>query len=66
MGSAHPLVEVNVAFKFEENRSISKGVIERHELETDGWTDRRDNRIQYLYSPPPHTFGGGGIITSEE
>ena len=29
MGSAHPLVEVNVLFKFEENPSISKGVIER-------------------------------------
>ena len=29
MGSAHPLVEVNVSFKFEENPSISKGVIER-------------------------------------
>ena len=29
MGSAHPLVEVNVSFMFEENPSISKGVIER-------------------------------------
>jgi len=32
MGSAHPLVEVNVYFKFEGNPSISKalkGVIER-------------------------------------
>ena len=29
MGSAHPLVEVNVSFKFEGNPSISKGVIER-------------------------------------
>jgi len=29
MGSAHPLVEVNVSFKFEENPSIRKGVIER-------------------------------------
>ena len=29
MGSAHPLVEVNVLFKFEENPSVSKGVIER-------------------------------------
>ena len=29
MGSAHPLVEVNVSFKFEGNTSISKGVIER-------------------------------------
>ena len=29
MGSAHPLDEVNVSFKFEGNPSISKGVIER-------------------------------------
>jgi len=29
MGAAHPLVEVNVSFKFEGNPSISKGVIER-------------------------------------
>jgi len=29
MGSAHPLVEVNVSLKFEENPSISKGVIEQ-------------------------------------
>jgi len=29
MGSAHPLVKVNVSFKFEGNPSISKGVIER-------------------------------------
>jgi len=29
MGSAHPLVEVNVSFKFEGNPAISKGVIER-------------------------------------
>ena len=32
MGSAHPLVEVNVSFKFEENPSISKGVIEHHNI----------------------------------
>jgi len=29
MGYAHPLVEMNVSFKFEGNPSISKGVIER-------------------------------------
>jgi len=28
MGSAHPLVEVNLSFKFEENLSISKGILE--------------------------------------
>ena len=45
MGSAHPLVEVNVSFKFEGNPSISKGVIERTRIgdgPTDGPTDRRD------------------------
>ena len=45
MGSAHPLVEVNVSFKFEENPSISKEVIERTRIgdgRTDGRTDRRD------------------------
>jgi len=71
MGSAHPLVEVNVSFKFEGNPSISKGVIERHEL-GDGRTDRPTDatkRIQYSPPPthilyifiPPHTFYGGGI-----
>jgi len=39
MGSAHPLVEVNVSFKFEGNPSISKGVIERTRI-GDGPTDR--------------------------
>jgi len=38
MGSAHPLVEVNVPFKFEGNPSISKGVIDRTRI-GDGWTD---------------------------
>jgi len=41
MGSAHPLVKVNVSFKFEGNPSISKGVIERTRI-GDGRTDRRD------------------------
>ena len=42
MGSAHPLVEVNVSFKFEGNPSISKGAIVKsgHKLETDRRTDR--------------------------
>ena len=39
MGSAHPIVEVNVSFKFEGNPSISKGVIERTRI-GDGRTDR--------------------------
>ena len=65
MDSAHPLVEVNVSFKFEGNPFISKGVIERTRI-GDGPTDRQTDgptdatkRIQY--SPP--TFCGGGIIT---
>jgi len=48
MGSAHPLVEVNVSFKFEGNPSISKGVIERTRIgdgRTDGPTDAT-KRIQ--------------------
>jgi len=45
MGSAHPLDQVNVSFKFEGSPSISKGVIERTKIGdrwTDGRTDRRD------------------------
>jgi len=49
VGSAHPLVEVNVSLKFEGNPSISKGVIERTRIgdgptarPTDRPTDRRD------------------------
>jgi len=45
MGSAHPLVEVNVSFKFEGNPSISKGGLERTRIgdgRTDGRTDQRD------------------------
>jgi len=65
MGSAHPLVEVNVSFKFEGNPSISKGVIERTRI-GDGRTDRRTDRpkrqSESSIAPPP-TFCGGGIIT---
>jgi len=32
MGFAHPLVEVNVSFKFEGNPSISNEVIERQNI----------------------------------
>jgi len=61
MGSAHPLVEVNVSFKFEGNPSISKGVIERTRI-GDGRTDRPTNATKRIqYSPPPPTFCGGGI-----
>jgi len=62
MGSAHPLVEVNVSFKFEGNPSISKGVIERTRIgddrPTDGPTDAT-KRIQYTSSPPPHILWWG-------
>jgi len=43
MGSAHPLVEVNVSFKFEGNPSISKGVIERTRI---GYNDHSENSKQ--------------------
>jgi len=60
MGSAHPLVEVNVSFKFEGNPSISKGVKKRTRI-GDGWTDRPTRQSES--SIAPHTFCGGGIIT---
>jgi len=60
MGSAHPLVEVNVSFKFEGNPSISKGVIEWTRI-GDGRTDQpTDGTKRIQYSPP--TFCGGGIV----
>ena len=65
MDSAHPLVEVNVSFKFEENPSISKGVIEGTRIgdgPTDGPTDLPTDATKRIqYSPPP-IFCGGGII----
>ena len=62
MGSAHPLVEVNVSFKFEGNPSISKGVIERTRI-GDGRTDRPTDATKRIqYSP---TFCGGGIINKQ-
>jgi len=62
MGFAHPLVEVNVSFKFEGNPSISKEVIERTRI-GDGRTDRRTDRPtrQSESSIAPPTFCGGGI-----
>ena len=64
MGSAHPLVEVNVSFKFEGNPSISKGVIERTRI-GDGPTDRPTDRLtgQSESSIAPPTFCGGGITS---
>jgi len=59
MGSAHPLVEVNVSFKFEGNPSISKGVIERTRI-GDGRTDRPTRQSESSIALP--TFCGGGII----
>ena len=61
MGSAHPLVEVNVSFKFEGNLSISTGVIERTRI-GDGRPDRpTDAKSESSIAPPP--FCGGGITT---
>ena len=67
MGSAHPLVEVNVSFEFEGNPSISKGVIERTRIgdgptdrRTEGPTDRPTRQSESSIAPP--TFCGGGII----
>jgi len=61
MGSAHPLVEVNVSFKFEGNPSISKGVIERTRI-GDGRTDRPTNATKQIQYSPPKFWGGGIII----
>ena len=63
MGSAHPLVEVNVSFKFEGNPSISKGVLERTRIgdgPTDRPTDRPTRQSESSIAPP--TFCGGGIM----
>jgi len=59
MGSAHPLVEVNVSFKFEGNPSISTGVIERTRI-GDRPTDRPTRQSESIIAPLP-TFCGGGI-----
>jgi len=61
MGSAHPLVEVNVSFKFEGNPSISKAVIERTRI-GDGRTDRPTRQSESSIAP---IFCGGGIIRYE-
>ena len=58
MGSAYPIVEVNVSFKFEGNPSISNG----HKLETDGRTDGPTRQSESSIAPPP-TLCGGGIIS---
>jgi len=58
MGSAHPLVEVNVSFKFEGNPSISKGVIERTRIgdgRKDGPTDAKS---ETSIAHPPHFVVG--------
>jgi len=62
MGSAHPLVEVNVSFKFEGNPSISKGVIERTRIgdgPTDLRTDRPTRQSESSIAPPPHILWWG-------
>ena len=45
MGSAHPLVEINISAKFEDTI-----------METDGQTDERDKAIHYS---PPHILWWG-------
>jgi len=57
MGSEHPLVEVNVSFKFKGNPSISKGVIERTRI-GDGRTDRPTRQSESSIDPPPHFVVG--------
>ena len=57
MGSAHPLVEVNVSFKFEVNPFISKGVIERTRI-GDGRTDQPTRQSEPSLAPPPHFVVG--------
>jgi len=62
MGSAHPLVEVNVSFKFEGNPSISKGVIERTRIgdgPTDRPTDRPTDATKRIQYSPPHILWWG-------
>jgi len=61
MGSAHPLVEVNVSFKFEGNPSISKQVIERIRIgigRTDRLSDRPTRQSESSIAPPPHFVVG--------
>jgi len=58
MGSGHPLVEVNLSFKFEGNPSISKGVIEQTQI-GDGRTDRPTGQSESSIAPPPHILWWG-------
>jgi len=59
MGSAHPLVEVNVSFKFEGNPFIGKGVIERTRI-GDGRTDRPTGQSESSIAPT-HTHFVVGV-----
>ena len=62
MGSAHPLVEVNVSCKFKGNPSISKGVIERTRIgdgRTDRPTDRPTDATKRIQYSPPHILWWG-------
>jgi len=61
MGSAHPLVEVNVSFKFEGNPSISKGVIERTR-KGDGRTDRPTGQSESSIAPQILWWGYNNVI----
>jgi len=68
MSSAHPLVEVNVSFKFEGNPSISKGVIERTRIGdglTDRPTDRPARQSESSIAPPHILWWGYNNITKD-
>ena len=56
MGSAHPLVEVNLSFKIEGNPSIGKGVIERTRI-----GDRRTEAKSESSIAPTHTHFVVGV-----
>ena len=61
IGSAHPLIVVNVSFKFEGNPSISKGVIEGTRIgdgRTDGRTDQPSDATKRIQYSPPHFMVG--------
>jgi len=55
MSSAHPLVEVNISAKFEENPSNGTGFIERTQKwrQTDRPTDRPTDATKRIHYSPP-------------
>jgi len=59
MGFAHPLVEVNISAKFEENPSIGIGFIEwtRLWIRTDGRIDERTRQRESIIAPTHFVMG---------